>query len=388
MPTATPTLERTVAFVRSDESGNFTRADDGSATLTDLKVFRSGTFRDSMGEQRTWTAEHLAQIVSNFEMLRDAGTFVDVPVRRDHNRSVDNVVGYLRDLHTDGAYLYGTIEFTEPDAADKWERGTFRARSLEVGAYRDNDESTFFPVAMGLAFVDVGAVEGLHSAAGDESPAAIDDTEETKVDKEQFEQACAYAQWVTDAEYAQWEIDASYAQAVADLDYTVAAAYAQGLEEGRRTAAAEHAQGDKAPMVFSLFGEQTNDVNETQRHITALEGAVAEHAKSARTDFVDGLVADHRIAAPQRDQLLELALGLDEEQYATFTKTYEGAPAAPTFARFDGVTNPDGDVTDKEDEISVLEDQVAMHRRMGMTDDKIAELDSAKRLKALRGEQD
>ena len=195
MPTASPTIQRPVAYVRADVSGNFSRHDDGNATLSGLKIFRAGTFKDSLGEQRTWTADDLTDIVSNFEMLRDKDIHPNVPVRKNHTRSVDDVVGYLADLSTDGEYLYATLEFTEPEAADKWERGTYRARSLEVGPYEDNDGQIFSPVAHGLAFVDRGAVEGLHAAEGDVPQAAIDDTKENTVTEDEFKAACEYAAW-------------------------------------------------------------------------------------------------------------------------------------------------------------------------------------------------
>ena len=145
-------------------------ADSGGKTILSVPVFRAGTFKDSMGDQHTWTIEHLSQMVFNFNMLRERGTLPNVPVRDQHKSffgSGGSVVGFVEGLRVEGqdekgnALLVADLEITEPDAFGKIERGTWRSRSSEIGFYEDNDEAMYWPVFMGLAWVDLPAVEGL-----------------------------------------------------------------------------------------------------------------------------------------------------------------------------------------------------------------------------------
>ena len=49
-----------------------------------MPVFRSGTFRDSMGFQNTWESMHMREMVLHYNHLKDSGIFADVPVRAGH----------------------------------------------------------------------------------------------------------------------------------------------------------------------------------------------------------------------------------------------------------------------------------------------------------------
>ena len=66
--------------------------------LYGVPVFRSGTFRDSMGDENTWTDTHIAEMVSHFQQLSATGAFDRVPVRCDHysifSGGLSNVIGY------------------------------------------------------------------------------------------------------------------------------------------------------------------------------------------------------------------------------------------------------------------------------------------------------
>src|SRR4051812_46957980 len=160
-PTEVGSRQSIAAFTAAGASGyTIQDKDDGTGFVLKKKIFKAGTFADSVGVRRTWTAEHLALMVSNFNILRDGGIFPNVPVRADHRTSVMSLAGYFSGLSSDAEWLYQDIEFTEPEMFARFKRGTFRGASLEVGFYEDNGESLYWPVVLGSAFVDIPAVEG------------------------------------------------------------------------------------------------------------------------------------------------------------------------------------------------------------------------------------
>lgn len=341
--------------------------DRGNSVLRGLRVFRAGTFRDSLGIQHTWTLEHLTQMVFHYEMLRDNGRFPNVPVRVDHSRSAANVVGYIDSLYVDGDYLLADVEFTEPTALEKWERGTFRGRSAEVGFYETNDDEGFWPVFMGVAFVDIPAVEGLYSRQDNDFTVL---TEESRMTEQEWIEAAVYAQAIEHAEAVE----------AAEAEHR-AAFYAQGLADAR----AEFAAGrDLPPATFTVAGERTSDHARVQAHIDALETAANEQAELARTAFVEGLVANHQITAPQGEQFTALVADMTEAQFEAFRAAYSDAPANPLFARHGDVTNPEGDAHTADEQIQVLEEIVANHRRSGLSEDAISKTASYKKLAELK----
>jgi hypothetical protein len=147
-----------------------------SLRLEGVPVFRSGTFRDSWGEQTTWEQMHMAQMVANFNFLRNQQIFADVPVRKGHGSflgdPMDSLIGYMdgmsnQDLvsKVDGVtynYLLADYDILDPEAMDKIESGLWRNRSAEIGTFVTNNEAAYTPTFMGFAYVDIPAVEGLN----------------------------------------------------------------------------------------------------------------------------------------------------------------------------------------------------------------------------------
>lgn len=141
---------------------------ESNGLLRAVEIFKAGTFKDSTGELQTWTVPQLHAMVDNFRILRDSDKLPNVPVRLDHSRSVRDVVGYIADLSVIGDKLAADIEFTDQNAMAMYASGTLRSRSIEIRAYEDNDQVVHWPVVAGLAFVDLPAVEGLHSKFDDD----------------------------------------------------------------------------------------------------------------------------------------------------------------------------------------------------------------------------
>lgn len=341
------------------EYSQFERLGNGSAVVRNKRVFRAGTFRDSRGRQQEWTREDLDEMVSNFSKLQTV--LPNVPIRRDHSRTVDNVMGYFESLRSDGEFLFADFHITEPDDADKYERGTYRNVSIEVGSYTTNDEQEFNPVAMGLAFVDLPAVEGLFTL-------------------HQEDDAMSFTQ-----EDLDWAAAAAYAQAVEDAagveEFALAVGYAQADLDVR----AEFAAGDedKPPFKFALpDGSETTDYAAVQADLTAMGSALAEQRDLFRHTFVDDLVRSSKIIAPMADTLKEHVSSLSDDQYASFAATYDQAPALPLLGDHgEHGAGPDG--SEFAGEIARLEETVAFHKMSGLSDDQISDLPSFRQLQQL-----
>lgn len=399
-----------------------------------LPIFRSGTFRDSMGVQHTWEPEHLEQMVFHYNLLKDRGIFPNVPVRDGHPGIFGNggaVIGYISDIRHDQAagQIVADVEVTEPDAQGKLERGTFRARSAEIGMYETNDEAVFWPVLMGFAFVDIPAVEGLYSK--DSRYTAVTQ-EDTNVSTPTLAGGAAAAPAPgTEPATAQTppsgvvlpagavatvNPDGSPATPVPDAVGADGGAPVPPNEAAPQTPEQQNPSGAPTPVegtpaapatnppatapaapaqhaapqgafTFTMGGRPTTDFAAVQARLTALEGFEQETYAAARRDFVTALASGPapKIAATQVDSLTALALGLSSEQFESFKASYAAAPASSLLAQHgQTTTNPDGQPQQAADEVTILEERIAMHTRAGMSPEAIAKTASAIRLAELR----
>lgn len=363
-------------------------------------MFKKGTFKDSLGIERTWEDYHLDLMVANFKLLRDSNVLPNIPVRVDHSFSVENVGGYFADLYRepgDDTFLDADVEITEPDVFDKWERGTFRSRSLEVGMYETNDGATYWPVVLGLAFVDLPAVEGLHSRQTGSyyfSQALQDDDKEKDnmftfngqqfADQAACESAIRYAAWLQAAEYAQ-HLE----------DFEAACRYAAALEQHNENAKAlgvagvtvvQSNHGAHQTAVFQVNGQATSDMNAVQQHISTLELFRTDTTKTNRERFIDELAKANKIGANQIDSFKSHVLTLNDEQYKQFTEMYQAAPAHSLLGQH-GNTGGDDNLPpgDKlREDFEVARDTVEQLKRSGMSDEQIQKTTAFKRYSDLQ----
>jgi hypothetical protein len=286
---------------------------DGSVywRYTDIPVFRSGVFANSAGVEREWDALQMNQMVNHHGLLNTSGTFKDVPVRVGHpsmgifgggDDPMKNVIGYVTSLRTedrkapDGGeytYLLATYDILDEDAQKKIQNRLYRNRSAEIGTYFTNSPvSEYWPVLMGFAYVDIPAVEHLNGFSKNDAVSCFGYMEVPKM--------------TTPA--------------------------------GEKTPAAP-----AAPHQFTLAGKSTSDYAAVQLYIAELEGDRAafnrlreEVRTSEREGFVSSLVEDGKILATQKDSMTEFAKGLGDEQFAAFTKMYEGAGKMALFEEHGG----------------------------------------------------
>ena len=372
--TAAPTVAKPRAFFGMDIpkatfQGHAIEAQaDGSAIVRDYPIFKAGTFRDSWGDQHTWTSDHLKQMVDNFDLLLMRNIFPDVPVRADHSLSVDKVKGYFESVRTDGVLLYADLRITEPEALDKLARGTYRSRSLEVGMFVANDESAYWPTIFGVAFVDIPAVEGLHSKPNNKtSYFSLAGTEENPMSGQATPAA------------------GTPAGAAAPDDLAPAKPAVQ--QHATPAAPAPVAVAPAPAQAFRVHGVEITDVAAVQRHIDTLEAFAKDTRETGRKDFVASLAKDGKVLATQVAELQEFALGLPDAMYDKWVKTFAAAATNPLLAKHGNAQSgePTGNdtINARQDRINILQDTIAMHRRSGMSDEKIAQTNAAKELAAL-----
>lgn len=341
---------------------------DGSKSLfvNDVAVFRSGTFRDSMGIQNTWEKLHIDQMIANWDHLQTNKIFTDVPIRDGHPGWLihglpgnGKTIGYHTSLKTEKRtaphdnveydYILAGFEITDPEAQQNIENGTWRSLSSEIGSYLSNAEAEFWPVYLGVAYVDIPAVEGLKftspngSRIFDLGTVASVNSKETGV-SENSTQTTPPAQQLPFA-------------------------------------------SDVRPHVFSVNGAQTSDPVAVQNHITALELFRSETVSANRADFVTSLAAGNKILASQVESLTAFAQSLSPEQFAQWCKSFETAGQVPAVTPQAGaVTNQNNGAqsgaTAQDEQYSIWEDTVLAHRMAGTPVDKIKETGSYKSLVA------
>lgn len=330
---------------------------DGTGTLRNLAIFRTGELTDSKGNKFTWESHHLEAAVENFNALRDE--LPDVPVRAGHNRSVNAVVGYYESVRTDGKRLYADVEITEPEAWGKVKRRTYRGRSLEIGVFNSGKHGLTWPTVLGLAFVDIPAVSHLY-----ESP--VGDKQYTVITESESMGNTANQNATVDTQNLEWALAAHYAQGLAD------------------------APKPQEPPKFQCYGAEVTDYAKVQEHIAALEKFQRETGEATRKSFVSGLVDSKRILATQKESFEKLVLGMDSEQFALFTQGFADAPAHSLLGEHgngsggSGGSNPPAGETPAAQHIKDLEAIVSMHQRQGLTREQLEKTPSYIELQQLK----
>lgn len=369
-------------------------ADSGAFRVEGMPVFRSGTFKDSMGYQQTWEPEHLEQMVFNFNMLRDRGTLPNVPVRDGHRSFLGTggqVIGYITKLTHDqsAGRLLADYEITEPEAAAKIQRGTFRARSAEVGMYETNDEATYWPVFVGFAFVDIPAVEGLYNKKIEDGEYVLftQNIKETTVtapvtQKSGGGRQPAQGSPATPPDAPEVDGQRPGASGSSPTGGEPAAPVAATAQVD----AANHGAAQPGAFTFTVGGKPINDFAAVQRHITTLETAASEQRDAGRKAFVSGLAGSNKITQPQVESLTALALSMDDEQFGQFRAAYDAAPTQPLLAVHGAPGTPGGTpkgTEDANDELNILRETIAQHSRAGVSQAQIEKMPSFIRLRAL-----
>ena len=351
------------AFRSLGESANFVRSEDGTGVITGLPVFRPGTFNDSRGKEVTYTSKDMGAMVEHFDLLRD--DFPNPPVREDHSRSINSVVGYVDSLNvrSDGV-LVADFTLTEPRAVDRWERKTYRGRSSEIGAWRIDEDTVKAPFFMGFAFVDIPAVTRLYRAP------------ESEISLYMEAEVPETAEVVTPETISFTANDAEYTLSLAGAEYSLDGSW-------------QIVSADAEPELhkFTVKGEEVTDPEAVQSHIDSLEQFASEQRTSGRATLVRKLVSENRLPAPQQDAMIEFVQTLDDNQFVKWSETMSDAAPIATFGGMGG----GGSETDRENnesqiQLAIAEETVRNHRLAGLDEEVIRETDSYKTMIKLQQE--
>lgn len=329
----------------------------GGKIFSGVPVFRSGSFADSRGIRNTWEDLHIRQMVDNLTYLKSKNIIDSIPARDGHPdflvhgmRGKGEVVGWHLDVKhevkkspVDGkeyTYLLADYEVTATYALDKIERNLWRNRSAEIAPYITNDEAEFWPVYLGFAFVDFGAVEGLNfsAAQGNRSYFVLGETLRENT------------------------VSGDNVQPVAPLLF--------GVPATTQTAPAAQVAPQPA-FVFSCNGQNTSDFNAVQAYITRLEGFALETREAGRREYVAGLIKANKLGAPQLEGMTAFAATLTDEQFTAWRAQWDSAPVSSVLAVHgagSGNAATSGAVSGKPDELQTAKDIVAMHRLNNMSD--------------------
>lgn len=350
-------------------------ADGKTAIVRNIPLFRTGSFKDSRGRRHNIDRAFLAALIDNFGALNAMPIHFEPPVRADHSRTIKNVTGYIQDLHFSGNTLYGTAEITEPDAVGKLERRTYRKVSAEIGAYEDNDGNVYEPAFMGVAFVDIPAVEGLMFSKEDEESGIRYFTEAAPDMSDENEKP--EGDGADDRAPARRGDAAGAFGAPVNIHIQGAPAQAPATEA-------------PATSTFTIGGVEMT-LADIEAKFAAQAQFEQEITQKTRADFVKGLVDANKVAAPQMDAMTAFAQKLDNDAFEDFTKLFEGAPELSLFAQHaDGTSNPDNEngdpkIAELKAEYEIALETVEMMRRTQMfTAEALKETDAFKRMEVLK----
>lgn len=136
-----------------------------------------------------------------------------------------------------------------------------------------------------------------------------------------------------------------------------------------------------------IGGQKVTDLAAIQAHVNSLEQFRTETMQATRTSFVDKLVADRKVTAPQAEALKTFVADLSAAQYESWTASWNAAPSLSLLENHgSGTSNHQGGTVNKTDRIRDLEDIVAHHRAAGKSEDEIKNMPSYKELQQLRAE--
>lgn len=344
----------------------------GGKIFQGVPVFRSGSFADSMGRRNTWEDLHIKQMVDNLTHLMNKKIIDSVPARDGHPeflvhgmRGKGEVVGWHHSVTTevrknpvDGkeyTYLLADYEVTAPYALDKIERGLFKNRSAEIVPYETNDEAEFWPVYLGFAFVDFGAVEGLN-----------------------FSMSQGNRSFVVFGESPVKE------NIVSGDNTQVPGTLLFGVSAPTSAPVAPVAQPTSPQFVFSCNGQNVTDYNAVQTYIRQLETFTRETREAGRRSYVASLVSSNKLAATQLDGQVKFALSLSDEQFAEWKTQWDSATPISTLAvHGSGSTNPNNSAQPNPDQgIEDAKAIVAMHKLNNMPEATLKSTESYRKLVA------
>jgi hypothetical protein len=139
---------------------------------------------------------------------------------------------------------------------------------------------------------------------------------------------------------------------------------------------------------FAKIGELTTAVAEKDKRIETLEAFQKETQDAARVDFAKGLVAAGKVAGTDEEATIEFCKGMSDDQFATYSKLMGAAPVQPILGQYGQFSQAPGTQqaaqgTPEDERKSMLIEQIQLHSRAGKTVEQIKSFKSYKELELL-----
>jgi hypothetical protein len=91
-----------------------------------IEAFKAGTWRG-----KPYSVADLEAMAKNFKELKEEG-LLEPPMKIDHSESARDAIGWIQDLYVEGETLLADVLFTEEDAIEKVQKGTWKKVSAEI----------------------------------------------------------------------------------------------------------------------------------------------------------------------------------------------------------------------------------------------------------------
>lgn len=338
---------------------------DGKSVMSvkNVPVFRSGTFRDSIGYQHEFDDFAMEQMVRNYDHLKAQKIFADVPVRNGHpspfRSRMQELVGYVVAMRTDKrtaphdgneyTYLIADFEILDSDAQKNVDSGLWRNRSSEIGTYVDNRENEYGPAFLGVAYVDIPAVEGLNGF----SKSDTEDNVHFIMEDQKMSGVPTPPKPGNDKPFA----------------------FSLGGQTGITDLAAVQEYINKIETERDDFSNKVNELTTERDSLAQFKANLVDAERSA---FVTSLIDDGKVLASQKDSLIALAKALPDDQFETWKGSYEHVGKQDILGNHgnQGSTKPNsGSETDEDKAKAEFEDNKIIVRALcgRMTEDKVKE---------------
>lgn len=353
--------------------------------VNNIAIFRSGEFEDSWGEKTNFDQFAIENFIRHFDYLKETRIFDRPVVRAGHpstftNDRMKSVIGYIDDIrselrtaphdHNQYYYIMADLVIQDKEAIEKVESGLYFKRSAEIGPYKDNQGSKVYPVMLGVAYVDIPAVEGLDFAS--ELPGMF------------------FNKNVKEKEMSGSTLPPAPAQFTFKIggndttDFSRVQGYITDIETKKAEAEANFASAQAEIGRLTTENTSLREFRETQ-------------AKTERADFVNSLVQNQKILESAKDDTLSLFETYTDAQFEAAKKAYGAMPTAAPLGnhghQHEGDDNNSGAGGSGKDDKSNANYQhevdmgtIRTLRRIGKADKLIKETSAYARLSALDAE--
>lgn len=299
-------------------------------TLEAVEILRPGTYTDANGRQVTVTTADMVELAAAYDpALRDAPAVVG------HPKMDDPAYGWMRNLRVDGEVLLCDLDGVDPDFAASLQAGRYKHRSLSFyrPASRGNPKpGSHYPKHLGLLGARAPAVPGLKPIAfgeGDDDAVVIDlcaaDWRMPWAFRSIANGFGRFRDWLIQEQGVEAADKIMPAYVAEDLRSTAAGIEADAQAEERAAPTTSFStpdnggpmgtQEDLAAREAALIKREAElGAREKTVDARAVALAAAEDDSRKKDDaaFVNGLIAEGRLAPGEKDSVLAELAAMDD----------------------------------------------------------------------------